>query len=89
MGYPWFMARTISQRELRNESGEILRALDRDECFVVTRNGVPVGELRPFRRHFATRERLFEVLRNAPAIDEEEFRSDIDEPLDQDIEPRA
>lgn len=39
------MAREITQRELRNESGEIMRALDPGETFVVTRNGVPVGEL--------------------------------------------
>ena len=39
------MARQITQRELRNESGEIMRALGRGESFVVTRNGVPVGEL--------------------------------------------
>jgi prevent-host-death family protein len=44
------MAREISQRELRNESGEIMRALDRGEMFVVTRNGVPVGELTPLRK---------------------------------------
>ena len=45
MCYNPAMAREITQRELRNESGEIMRALDRGETFVVTRNGVPVGEL--------------------------------------------
>jgi antitoxin (DNA-binding transcriptional repressor) of toxin-antitoxin stability system len=35
------MAREITQRELRNSSGEVMRALDRGEAFVVTRNGVP------------------------------------------------
>ena len=44
------MPRKITQRELRNESGEIMRALDRGETFVVTRNGVPVGELMPLRQ---------------------------------------
>jgi prevent-host-death family protein len=43
------MACEITQRELRNQSGEIMRALDRGESFVVTRNGVPVGELTPLR----------------------------------------
>ena len=44
------MGREITQRELRNQSGEIMRELDRGESFVVTRNGVPVGELTPMRR---------------------------------------
>ena len=44
------MARSITERELRNESGEIMRALGRVETFVVTRNGVPVGELTPLRQ---------------------------------------
>ncbi|MGH9057763.1 MAG: type II toxin-antitoxin system Phd/YefM family antitoxin, partial [Acidimicrobiales bacterium] len=37
------MARDITQRQLRNDSGEIMRALDQGESFIVTRNGVPVG----------------------------------------------
>jgi hypothetical protein len=36
-----FMSRRITQRELRNESGRIMRALDKGEAFTVTRNGVP------------------------------------------------
>jgi antitoxin (DNA-binding transcriptional repressor) of toxin-antitoxin stability system len=44
------VARSITERELRNESGEIMRALGRVETFVVTRNGVPVGELTPLRQ---------------------------------------
>ena len=39
------MARDLTQRELRNDSGEIMRALDAGETFRVTRNGVPVGDL--------------------------------------------
>jgi antitoxin (DNA-binding transcriptional repressor) of toxin-antitoxin stability system len=44
------MARNITQRELRNDSGAIMRALDAGETFVVTRNGVPAAELRPIKR---------------------------------------
>ena len=88
-GYDPQMSRTISQRELRNDSGAIMRALDRGESFVVTRNGVPVGELRPVRRPFVARDRLVEALRDAPAIDPERFRDDVDRALDQDAEPRA
>ncbi len=83
------MTRTISQRELRNDSGEIMRALDRGEDFVVTRNGVPVGELRPARRRFVSRELLVEALRSAPAIDADRFRADLDAVMDQSFEPRV
>jgi antitoxin (DNA-binding transcriptional repressor) of toxin-antitoxin stability system len=43
--------REISQRERRNDSGEVMRKLDEGETFNVTRKGVPVGELTPLRRH--------------------------------------
>lgn len=84
------MAREITQRELRNESGEIMRALDRGETFVVTRNGVPVGELTPFRqRQFVTAEAAIAVFRGAPAVDFERFREDVDAWLDQEPAPRG
>lgn len=83
------MPRIITQRELRNDSGEIMRALDRGEEFVVTRNGVPVGELRPVRRRFVSPEVLIEAFHGAPEIDPERFRQDVDGILDQDIEPRT
>jgi antitoxin (DNA-binding transcriptional repressor) of toxin-antitoxin stability system len=83
------MSRSISQRELRNDSGEIMRALDRGEHFIVTRSGVPVGELRPARRRFVPSGRLLEALRGAPAIDPARFRADADAVVDQDVEPRA
>lgn len=83
------MIRTISQRELRNDSGAIMRALDRGEVFVVTRNGIPVGELRPARRRFVSRDLLIETVSGAPAIDPDRFRTDVDAALDQDIEPSA
>ena len=37
--------RTISQRELRNDSAAVLREVQRGESFVVTRNGTPVASL--------------------------------------------
>jgi hypothetical protein len=66
-----------------------MRALDRGEVFIVTRNGLPIGELRPARRRFVSRDVLIETLASAPTIDPERFRADVDAPLDQDIEPRA
>jgi prevent-host-death family protein len=84
------MARRITQRELRNESGEIMRALGRGDTFVVTRNGVPVGELVPLRRRrFVSVEEALATFAGAPAIDVERFRLDVDELLDQDPTPRG
>ena len=39
--------RRISQRELRNDSARILRAVRSGHSFVVTNNGEPVGRLVP------------------------------------------
>jgi antitoxin (DNA-binding transcriptional repressor) of toxin-antitoxin stability system len=80
----------ISQRELRNASGAIMRALDRGESFIVTRNGVPVGELRPARRRrFVRASRVLEAFRGAPPIEPRRFRREVDAVLDQDPTPRA
>lgn len=38
---------TISQREMRNRSGEYLRRTAAGETFEVTNNGVPVARLTP------------------------------------------
>ena len=84
------MAREITQRELRNESGKIMRALDRGETFVVTRNGAPVGELTPLRRRqFVTAEAAVSAFGGAPEIDLERFRDDVDAWLDQEPAPRG
>lgn len=84
------MARTISQRELRNSSGDVMRALDRGEAFVVTRNGVPVGELTPLRpRVFVAAETALAAFAGAPALAADRFRADIDAVLDHDPAPRA
>jgi prevent-host-death family protein len=90
MCYTRCMAQAISQRELRNDSGEIMRRVDHGETFIVTRNGVPVGELTPLRRHrFVTADAAVAMFRNAPTIDATKFRSDLDTVASQDIAPRA
>jgi antitoxin (DNA-binding transcriptional repressor) of toxin-antitoxin stability system len=90
MCYDRSMAREITQRELRNQSGEIMRALDRGETFVVTRNGVPVGELTPFgRRQFVAAEAAVAAFRGAPAVERDRFRAEVDALLDQEPAPRG
>jgi len=84
------MIQEITQRELRNESGEIMRRLDRGETFVVTRSGVPVGELTPMRRHrFVSADSVVAMFRNAPAIDRDQFRADLDGIAAPAAEPRG
>jgi prevent-host-death family protein len=84
------MAREITQRELRNESGEIMRELDRGQTFVVTRNGVPVGELVPLRRHrFVSADAAVATFHDAPPVDYARFRDDLERHATQDAEPRG
>ncbi len=89
MCYTLLMSTVISQRELRNNSGEIMRALDRGEEFIITRSGVPVGELRPIRRRFVGRAAVAAAMAGAPRMDARRFRDDVDAILDLDAEPRA
>ena len=84
------MGQTITQRELRNGSGEIMRRLDEGESFVVTRNGVPVGELTPLRRlRFVASETVTEIFRAAPVVDGQQLRQDLDDIVSQDFTPRG
>ncbi|WP_347349670.1 prevent-host-death protein [Nigerium sp.] len=84
------MTEIISQRELRNESGRIMRELDAGRSFIVTRNAAPVGELRPLRRHrLVDRAVVAEIFRSAPAIDRQRLVEDLDAVTDQGIDPRA
>ena len=84
------MTQAITQRELRNDSGEIMRRLDQGESFIVTRNGTPVGELTPLHRHrFVAADAVIAMFRNAPGIDAARFRADLDAVVAQGIDPRA
>jgi antitoxin (DNA-binding transcriptional repressor) of toxin-antitoxin stability system len=83
-------SKRITQRELRNESGRIMRALDRGKTFVVTRNGVPVGELIPLRqRAFVPTETALAAFAGAPPVVFRRFRRDVDALIDQDPTPRG
>ena len=63
------MSRRITQREFRNDSGRIMRALDKGQSFTLTRNGVPVGELAPVKsRVFVAAEAAIAAYRRAPRV---------------------
>ena len=77
------MARTITQRELRNDSAAVLREVQAGRTLIVTRNGTPVAELRPVPpRRFVPRALIADAARQAPRIDAERFRADLDRIVD-------
>ena len=80
------MSKTINQRELRNASGAVLREVQAGQTLIVTRNGVPIAELRPIQpRQFAPRTALAEAAAHAPRIDADRFRADLDAVIDPSI----
>lgn len=84
------MSEHISQRELRNDSGRIMRALDDGQSFVVNRNGTPVGELIPLRRHrFVAAETAVAIFRDAPRVEWARLRADLDKASDQGVPDRV
>ncbi|MGH7910561.1 MAG: type II toxin-antitoxin system Phd/YefM family antitoxin [Candidatus Dormibacteraceae bacterium] len=80
------MARTIAQRELRNDNARIIDAVESGQTFVVTRHGIPVAEIRPLRpgrRKFVPKEDFIKAMARLPAIDATQFRADQDASIDQ------
>ena len=80
------MAKTIAQRELRNENAKVMDAVAAGETFVVTRNGEPVAELRPLRtgrRTFIARADVAALAATNVRIDRDQFRADLDAVIDQ------
>jgi len=84
--YSLIVSKTIAQRELRNDNAKVIEAVAAGESFVVTRNGVPVAELRPIqqtRRTFVPTAELADLTATGPRIDREQFREDLDRVVDQ------
>lgn len=77
------MSRTISQRELRNDSSAVLREVQAGHVLIVTRNGVPIAELRPVpARRFVPRAVIADAARRAPRVDAARLRADLDAVVD-------
>lgn len=75
----------ITQRELRNDSGAIMRRVEHGDSFTITRNGTPIGRLIPLRRRtFVSRAEVAAAFATAPVLDAERFRHDMDDVIDQD-----
>jgi prevent-host-death family protein len=80
------MAKTIAQRELRNQNAKVIEAVTAGETFIVTRNGEPVAELRPIRagrRTFIARDEVAALAAAGVRIDHRQFRADLDRLIDQ------
>jgi antitoxin (DNA-binding transcriptional repressor) of toxin-antitoxin stability system len=80
------MAQDITEWDLRIRSGEIMRALDSGEPFVITRDVLPVGELRPVRRRtFGSADVVGAAFAGTPHIDAQGSRNDRDYGVDQTV----
>lgn len=73
----------VTIRDLRNHGGEVLARIEHGETLIVTRAGVPVGELRPVPRQRVSAAGLVERWRALPVVDVAAFRADLDAVLDQ------
>jgi prevent-host-death family protein len=83
------MPREITQRELRNDSGAIMRGVERGESYTITRNGTPIARLIPLRRRtFVPRTEVLVAFASAPTLDADRFRRDLDAAIDQDLVDR-
>ncbi len=79
------MSGSLSQRDLRLRSKEIMDAVEGGASFTVTRNGRGIGELIALRRtrRFVTRDAFFESARHAAIPDPDAFRVDLDRAADE------
>jgi antitoxin (DNA-binding transcriptional repressor) of toxin-antitoxin stability system len=75
--------KSISHGELQTDTERLIDSVTRGESFVITRDGVPVAELRPFlRRRFVPRDELRALFADGPHIDARQFRADLDRFVD-------
>ncbi|MFT3886705.1 MAG: type II toxin-antitoxin system prevent-host-death family antitoxin [Arachnia sp.] len=76
------MSDTVSVRDLRNHGGTIIDAVSHGGSVVVTKDGVPVAELRALAREPLSTRELMRRRRSLPHVDPGQMRTDIDELLD-------
>ncbi len=82
------MSKKITQRELRNDTPAIMRAIEHGESFVLTRNGTPIADLiphaRPAERQRVTGADLLAAADQLPKVDVGQFFADLDRYVDPD-----
>lgn len=72
--------KTISQRELRNNSAAVMDSVEEGESYRITRNGIEVAELRPVaRRRRLSAGELVARHRRLARVDHARMRHEADE----------
>ena len=74
--------RTVSLRELRNHSGDVLDSVVRGESVTLTRQGEPIAELRPLTATCTPASALPARWRGIPILDLAGLRADLDDVTD-------
>lgn len=73
----------VSVRQFVADSGAITRGLRQGRSYTLTLNGEPLARLTPIRRRRAVpKEEVLAIFANAPVIDPDELRADIEEFID-------
>ena len=78
----WAMDSSVSVRDLRNRGGAVIDAVARGGAVTITRDGVPVAELRPLPLTPLSARELIRRRKALPAVDPSALRADIDAVLD-------
>lgn len=73
---------TVTVRDLRNRSADVLARVGRGESLTVTRDGIPVAQVSPLRRRTLGVGELVARRRNLPLVDPKGLRADLDTVLD-------
>jgi prevent-host-death family protein len=76
---------TVSVRDLRNHSADVLARVARGETLTVTRDGEPVASVTPLPRRGIGVEQLIDRRRDLPVVDAAAMRADIDALLVADL----
>lgn len=73
---------SVTVRDLRNRSADLLARVTQGERVIVTKDGTPVAEVVPLPRAPFNAEQLVDQFARLPRIDAERFRRDLDEIVD-------
>ena len=80
------MSKTVAQRQLRNDNARVIDEVVSGQTFIVTRNGIPVAELRPVQRQRRTmvpRAEVHALVSSGLHIDLARFMADLDRVVDR------
>lgn len=76
----------ITVRQFVADSGSVTRGLRQGLAYTLTLNGEPLAKIIPIRRRLAVpRDEVLAIFANAPVIDVEELRSDLDAAVAQEL----